>query len=629
MTTRVALVLAVTLAVTLAAACSGGGRGAVPGSVERILLTAGLVPLDPLPVDSVSPAVDLGRLGIDHVDRAFDVSTPAGEPFSINVLTRAPGGTGPVRLCVAHCSDGGTTPPGGPESLGGAGIAATGHVPEVAGPWLEMDGQGYVRLGLAGAVAADQVLALCAESDEGRSVVLLRIEIGQESIINRNGPDAPVEDGDPAVIQTATLYTSDLEFLAAPAVACVGDVTTAITYDGNREDPDDWNTYEIRVRHDRASNAVTDVATRPLGDAEWFGEWRDHEIAARGSVVAIARASGERVTLGLSFDGGATFPQTHALAAGYDDWSFRLAQVALGPSYELALVFWRVNEDYTNDLVLIEGAPSARNARGEPLAFSLGGERVLFHGGEYTAPAFVSEDLDEEFVPLVIGARYSEGGDLVVAYGYNDFLATGDEEIAFLETRCLTRLAGTDAFRDVRVEREDDVVGFDPSVSLLGAGETMTIFVAYEASDGVRLRVSEDGGRTFSEAGVAGGPGAHLPTVLARGEDGGLRVDLLYVTQSDRGNELHVRHWDDFGGAPSRDYRLAAAGSEGEEEQGVPGEPGYLPGTYVERQVAWFGYDAALEGDDVVVVYVEEMIDDYGIHEPAGYLRSLKLIRLD
>ena len=83
---------------------------------------------------------------------------------------------------------------------------------------LELTGDGYVRLGLDGAIAADQVLAVSAETGDEKSVVLLRIGLGEESIINRNGPDAPVEDGDPDVIQTAALYASDLGLLTAPVV---------------------------------------------------------------------------------------------------------------------------------------------------------------------------------------------------------------------------------------------------------------------------------------------------------------------------------------------------------------------------------------------------------------------------
>jgi hypothetical protein len=240
----------------------------------------------------------------------------------------------------------------------------------------------------------------------------------------------------------------------------------------------------------------------------------------------------------------------------------------------------------------------------------------------------------------------------VIAYGFTAFVETEEGTTAMMETRCLTRLAGSGDFRETVVEHEDNVIGFDPSVSVLGQGETMTVFVAYEASDGVRMRVSHDAGRSFSEAGVAGGPGAHLPCVLARVEDGVTRVDLLYVTASEWGNELHVRHWDEFGRLPPRDYRLAGAGPDGSLQQGYPGEPGHVPGTYVEKQVGWFGYDATLSGDDVVVVYVEEVVDYYRVFAideprpaepmprdeecacvpPAGdplYLRQLKLIRLD
>jgi hypothetical protein len=640
-----------TLFLALVAACSGAG-GPPLDSPDRILVAAGMVPLEPLAVDTVSAGVDLSRLGVERVSRVYDVSTPPGESFSMNVLSRAPGNAGPVRLSVAHGSDGGATPLGGPESMGDAGILPEGHGPEADGPWLEVTGDGYVRLGLSGAIAAEQVLALAAETADGSEVVLVRIGLGGESIINRNGPDAPVEEGDPDVIQTATLYSSDLDLLAAPAVACAGDVTTVVAYDGNRADPDDGNTYEIRLRHDRATNTVVGGGTTSLGEEEWFGEWRDHEVAARGSVLAVARASDERVTLRISFDGGATFAQANTLASGYDEWSFRLAQVALGPSHELALVYWRVNSDYTNHLVLVEGVPSARNAAGEPTAYAFGGERILFQGGEFAGPGFENENL-EDFVPLVIGAQYSEGGDLVIAYAFTDFIETEEGESAIMETRCLTRLAGRATFDEALVEHEDDVIGFDPSVAVLGEGETMAVFIAYEASDGVRMRVSHDGGRTFSEAGVAGGPGAHLPSVFARAEDGATRVDLLYVTWSDWGNELHVRHWDDFGNTPSRDYRLVGAGPDGDFQQGYPGDPGYVPGTYVEKQLGWFGYDAALSGDDIVVVCVEETIDYYrifameepvpaeempevddtcGCVPPAGdelYLRTLKLIRLD
>ncbi|HEX5136937.1 MAG TPA: hypothetical protein VFY93_08200 [Planctomycetota bacterium] len=629
------------LILALFAACSGGGGAAATPNTHRILLTAGMVLLEPLATDNVSPDIDLARLGIDHVARAYDVSTPPGELFTINVLARAPGNAGPVRLGVAHCADGGTAPIGGPETLGDAGIVPSAHDPETNGPWLEVDGNGYVRVGLDGAVDEDQVLAISAEDAEGESIVLLRIRMGEESIINRNGPDAPFEDGAPFLIQTATLLENTLDLLASPAVASADGITNVVAYD--RGGPNDWYAYEIRLRHDAATNTVVGKDTAPLGEEDWFGEWRDHELAAKGNVLVFARVVDEHGTLRISFDGGATFTQTHDFTTGYYDWSFRLAQVALGPADELALLFWHAKADDSSDLVLVEGTPSARDSEGRPRSYSLGSERILFQGDGHGGPAISLDGLDY-FVPLVIGAQYSEGGDLVVAYGYTQFIDTGEDVTSFTETHCLTRLRGNDAFLDVRVEREDDVLGFDPSLSLLGHGETMTVFVAYEASDGVRMRMSADGGRTFSEAGVAGGPGAHLPSVFARVGGGATRVDLLYITPTEWGSELHVRRWEDFGNTPSRDYRIAGAGPEGEVAQGVPGEPGYVQGTYVEKQVGWFGYDAALDGDDVVVVYIEEVTDYYGglggeevpmplvensLPPDPVYLRAMKLARLD
>jgi hypothetical protein len=381
-------------------------------------------------------------------------------------------------------------------------------------------------------------------------------------------------------------------------------------------------------------------------------------VAARGSVLAAARAHDERVLLRVSFDGGATFAQSETFVSGFEGWSFRLAQVALGPSHELALAFWRSNppaggggaSDRAYDLMLVEGTP-VRDGQGAPVSYRFGAERLLFRGDEYDIPAFSNEQVD--WIPLVMGVQYSDAGDLVVGYGFTDFTGTDVGGTAIVtETRCLTRLAGSAVVQETLVEREDNVVGFDPCVALLGHGPELMIFVAYEASDGVRMRVSGDAGRTFSEAGVAGGPGAHLPAVFARMEDGTMRVDLTYIAATQLGHELHVRRWTDFGREPSRDYRLAAAGAEGELQKGFPGEPGHVPGTYVERQVQWFGYDATLDGDDVVLVYVEEAIDYYrifgltapvpgapmpvvddscGCVPPADplHLRTLKLLRLD
>jgi len=603
-----------------------------------LILSAGMVPLEPEPVDSVSRTVDLRRLGITQVERVFDLTTPPGEQFTIQAFTRTESNTGAVTLCLAHCSDGGFVPAGGPESLGSAGVVpfADGAYPD--GPWLEVEGDGYARLTVRGEIDEEQVLAICAESAAGKTVALVRLRLGGPSIINGAGSGATLEDDYAGVLATATLYSSDSWQMGLPVVAADGDATHVVVYDGSHDDPFDWRAFEVRLRHDAATNAVVAGGTTPLDDAN--GGWRDHAVAARGGVVAIARADWGGVTLRLSFDRGATFAQTREFPLGPKEFAARLVQLAIGADGRLAMLYWKGDESSYTDLVLVEGTVSARDAAGDPSAYAFGAAEALFRGAG-------------GLMPLIIGAQYSEAGDLVVGYAFTSF--GGDdpagEWTATTETRCATRLAGG-ASGDVLVEIED-VTGFDPSVALVGSGDTMRVFLAYEAGDGVRMKTSADGGKTFSEATVAGGMGANMPNVFARLQQGELRVDLIYLMPTEVGNELHLRHWDDFGTTPPTDHRLSKAtlsesGTGGtfpppppvppwngdpSGPGGIGGDPGGWTGpdgTWTETwtwtdvgdygsptaltQVSWFGYGAALAGDDVVIVFQEEVLDFWGIY---------------
>ena len=174
-------------------------------------------------------------------------------------------------------------------------------------------------------------------------------------------------------------------------------------------------------------------------------------------------------------------------------------------------------------------------------------------------------------------------------------------------------------FTDVLVD-EEVIVGKDPSVAVLGSGASMQVFYAYEGSDGVRLRVSADGGRTFGAPVAVGDASSSVPTVLARDQDGKARVDLLYLSQGEAGCELRVLHWDDFGSGPPTDHRLTTAetipSASTPRDRPVPGagiaamppEVGFRV-----REVAWSGYDAVVDGDDVVVVYDEVTYDAWTI----------------
>lgn len=86
-------------------------------------------------------------------------------------------------------------------------------------------------------------------------------------------------------------------------------------------------------------------------------------------------------------------------------------------------------------------------------------------------------------------------------------------------------------------------------------------------------------------------------------------MDLLYIAPTAWGNEVHNVHWDNFvpGGPSPALYRVtqatAVAGS-------TPPYPG-MPAGYTITSAAWFGYDAVIKGDDVVVVVHEVTCDSY------------------
>ncbi len=139
-----------------------------------------------------------------------------------------------------------------------------------------------------------------------------------------------------------------------------------------------------------------------------------------------------------------------------------------------------------------------------------------------------------------------------------------------------------------------------------------------------------------------------MPTVFARMVDTATRVDVLYLTYGLEGMEIHIAHWDDWGVGDPQIWRLTSArmvasdtappypypypgpvppgtppgtGGGGSGGGGVPEDPTPLsplslpPPDYGWKitQVAFFGYDAVLDGDEIVVVYDEETFDAWAI----------------
>jgi hypothetical protein len=590
--------------VTLVAAC-GGGSGGDPDPVVQgvaLLLAAGMVPIEPAPVDDVSPGVDLGRLDISDVTQVYDLTTPAGEPFSFDLLSRNDGNVGPVRVSVAHAADDGVAPSGGPETLVPAGIVPTANGAGSHEEWLDAFGDGFARITLNGSIDRDQVIAVEAATGEGTTTALVRVRVGPPSPINvppQNTTDYP------GVLSLSTIYSSDSYQFGLPTCAVSGDRTTAVVYEGDRSDPFAYDRYELRLQHDALTGLVTGgAAPEPSPDV---GNWRDHEVAALFNVLALVHCGWSEVTLRLSFDRGATFGQNVVLARAGSEGATRLATLEMAADYTLAVAFWQSHPGGT-ELVLVEASPSAFDGNGSPTRFTLGAPQVLYRSAK-------------DLVPVIMGLAWSAGGDLVLGYGFTEFEwnEATMESIVTTQFRCAVRSFGGE-FRDTLLE-EDVTVARDPSVAVLGQGPTMKVFYAYEGREGVRMRTSADAGVTWSAPMVLGDPFSYMPSVFARPEGSAERVDLLYLTYGGAGTELHLRHWDDFATAPFADYRLTESRMEGDLNDPFPGP---MPGPMIGggfapvggpkiTQVSWFGYDATLDGDDLVVVFDEETSEAFAV----------------
>jgi len=580
-------------------ACGGGGNGA---DSLALVVAAGNQRLAASSNDSWASSVDLGRLGLDGVDGVWDLTTPAGERFSFDLMSRTRGNAGRVRVSVAHAEDGGVPPlTDDAESIAEAGVTPSASGATVRGRWVDAWGDGFSRVTLRGAIERDQVFAVEVDGGRGVSHALVRVRVGPPSPIN---PDLQAEDAYPDVTQEATIYSSDSWRFGLPTAAVSGDRTSVVVYEGDRGDPQRFSRFEMRLQVDHDTGTVTGGASQEV--PEDYGHWRDHEIAALYNVLAVVRSSDSGVVLQLSYDRGATFAQTEHFAQPAGVSSSRLVQIAMAADYSLALLYWRGRpDDSSTDLVLIEGRPSEFDLDGSPTRFEFD-------------PAYVVFSSPGALTPLLMGATWSEGGDLVIGYGFTQFLVNPDRTWTNLsQFRCTLRpYQGT--WRHALVD-ESVVIGKDPSVAVLGSGPTMRIFFAYEATTGIRLRASGDGGATWGVPIDFGGQAAHMPQVFARPGDGtGPRVDVVYLDESGAGNELHLRHWDDFDAGGPADYRLTRAEIVEADtlppDVPVPGAPlGTPPPDIGMRltQVGWLGYDAVLDGNEIVVVYDEETFFDW------------------
>lgn len=575
--------LALTL---LAAACSSGG-GSGPTAPARFAVSVHADAIAP-EAGAAVPVLDLQSFGVKGYGAVYRVTTPADEPFAFDLIAWNEGGAGTARVRVAHVGTGGNKPSGGVRSLAEAGLVPSGQGLFLDADWFTASGDGFARLSIQGRIQADQVLAV---ESAGGGTSLVMIELGPRSVINQE-PNGDPEN--PHVVARDTIYSSDAWTFAFPAVAVSGDRTTIVTYDGDRTHGMLPQRYEVRMQHDAATGQVTGGGSVETGLDT--GNWRDHEIAALYNVLAVARAESGLVRVRLSFDRGATFGQEIELDPQSAWQPNRLVQIAMASDYTIAVSWWRSAVDGTPlELMLSEGHVAAVDANGSPTWFQFDAPQVL-------------RTLSADASPLLTGLAWSTGGDLVVGYASNTWGPVGNGGWrSTVDYRCAVRLYGGE-FTDHAVDREV-LVGFDPSVAVLGQGQSLRIYYGYEVRAGVKLAFSNDAGGTFELGAPFGGAGAHHPTVLAREVGPAARVDVVYIGNGSAGRELRLASWADHGTSPREDTWLTQATMAL-----CPPQPGRtLPWGFTgpidfglrTTQINWLGYDAVLDGDRIVVAYDE------------------------
>jgi hypothetical protein len=574
-------------AAALAGACSNKSQASARTNTAPLVLVADTNVLPP-DTDHARPRVDLSRFGVERPASYYRLSTPKQTPFRFDVVGIAPEARGTVGVRAAHAADDGRRPVGGVESLAAAGFAPAGAGLLGDGVWLLANGEGMARLTLQGSIERPQLLVV---ADGSGHTALVEIVLGEASAINPAEPDLPA---DPTLQERVPFYSSDAWTFGMPTVAISGDRTSVVAYEGDRESGMLPVRYELRMQHDRSTGARTGGGSLAVGgDA---GNWRDHEIAALHNVLAVARNEAQQVRVLLSFDRGATFGQELELPA---IGQTRLAQVALAADYSLAVSYWQEGPLGELEFVLAQGGPVAFDPSGSPVWFTCQEPRVL-----RAMPQFST--------PLTTGMAYSSGGDLVVGYAASWFTSEGMNWTSSTEFRCAVQPFGGE-IRDTQVDLEE-VFGRDPSVALLGSGPTLQIAYAYEVGAGIRVATSADAGLTFAQLDTFGGSGAHLPSVFLRQGPAGVQADVLFLAAAACGTELHHARWTDFPGCVREDFRVTQATMTPTPVQ--PGRPiwngGHTPPlTFGWRiqQVSWLGYDATLDGDQIVVAVDEVTFD--------------------
>jgi len=559
-------------------------------STEDVTLAAGMSEITPAATDNLSPAVNLSRFSAGSFDRVYELETPAGQDFSFTVVARGMANFGVTRMSVGHVADNGAVPALGAESIVAGGMHLEGGGLSYNGNLVDITGDGFSRVTVRGNINTDQVLIVRVPRDNQPDLDIgVRVRIGNQSAINLPNFAAP---GTRPGMTTTPIYSSNSWYCGLPAIAVSGDRFSVVTYDG------DQNTYGQRQRRWLQLDAQASTVTG--GQAECYsddaGGWRDQEIAARGNVLAVAYCQSGEVRAEVSLDRGASFPILQTLESSSGWGAQRLVQAAIAPDYTLGVLYWRSTGWGTSSntsLWLAEATPTGFDVNNTPLGYTWGNPAPVH------SPA-------ADVTPLLMHMEYSQGGDLVVGYGFSVFQWVGGQRISSARFRCAVREYGM-GWRDAELDREDRVMPSDPHVAVMGSGAAMEVFYTYEKSDGVHLRYSANAGLTWQTGATVAIPGAMQPSVHPRMVSGQKRVDLLYTAPVGWGQELHNLHWDDFvAGAQGTPFALTQLTIT---PGGTP--PTGCPQGVMIHTTAWFGYDAVIKGDQVAVVVHELNYDSY------------------
>jgi hypothetical protein len=576
-------------------------NGPVNFATQDVTVAAGMSEIQPATTDTLSGVVNASRFGVTNFDRVYELETPAGTDFAFNIIARGESNWGLTRITVGHVEAAGVVPTTGVESIAAAGMTLEAPGMANTGNQVDVNGDGFARVTVRGNITSDQVLMARVPRFGDELLIGIRVKIGNASAINLSAGNP---QGFRGGMTTTSIYSSDAWQFGLPAMAVSGDRYSIVTYDGNQNQQSYVDRRRTWLQLDTSTSAITG------GDEECYspdsGFWRDQEIAALGTVLAVAYTGSGNVRAEISLNRGGSFPLVRDIDPNAG-WGTRLVQIAIAPDYRLGVIYWKNQNSsgaYTSSrLMLVEATPTAFDSNNTPIGYAWGQPTVVHNAG-YDA------------TPLLMHMEYSQGGDLVIGYGYTTMTWSGWFMVSSSRFRCAVRQWGSQGFYDTQIDQEDNVMPCDPHVCVLGSGSTMEIFYAYEKSDGVHLYYSSNSGATFQLAHSVNIPGAMQPSVHARMQGGQKRVDLLFVSPDGWGLELHDLTWDDFTlSATPTLSRITQADAVG---GGTP--PAGMPQGFLITTLSWMGYDAVIKGDDVAVVFHEITYDSYEYYWANGWM---------